>query len=136
MNSRDPAKRAAHSRRMALRRKYRVLSHYSAGAPVCVCCGESQIEFLALDQIDGGGTQHRKAIGLVGGGKYSTRTLRERTTRRAIASCATTAIPLSAGTAIVPTPARNALRPRKRCYFPRNQGGAQRGGSQIHPFED
>jgi hypothetical protein len=29
----------------------------------CVCCGESNVEFLAFDHIDGGGTQHRKKVG-------------------------------------------------------------------------
>ena len=26
----------------------------------CVCCGENKIEFLAIDHINGGGSQHRK----------------------------------------------------------------------------
>jgi hypothetical protein len=40
-----------------------VLSHYSNGEPKCACCKESQIEFLAIDHINGGGTKHRKRIG-------------------------------------------------------------------------
>lgn len=68
MQSPDPAKRADHGRRMALRRKYRVLSHYSGGEPVCSCCGETRLEFLALDHVKGGGTKHRRALGLPGGG--------------------------------------------------------------------
>ena len=28
----------------------------------CICCGERQIEFLAIDHTNGGGSKHRKAI--------------------------------------------------------------------------
>ena len=28
----------------------------------CMCCGESQIEFLGIDHIDGGGSKHRKEL--------------------------------------------------------------------------
>jgi hypothetical protein len=67
MKSPDPAKIDAHHRRMALRRKYRALCAYTNGDPVCTCCSESRIEFLAIDHVEGGGNQHRKAIGLSGG---------------------------------------------------------------------
>lgn len=40
-----------------------VLTHYSTGTPICSCCGETEIKFLAIDHVDGGGTIHRKAIG-------------------------------------------------------------------------
>lgn len=39
-----------------------VLFHYGLGDPICVCCGEKNIEFLALDHIGGGGSKHRKQI--------------------------------------------------------------------------
>jgi len=29
----------------------------------CDCCGETHIEFLVIDHIDGGGRQHRKSLG-------------------------------------------------------------------------
>lgn len=29
----------------------------------CVCCKETQLEFLSLDHINGGGRQHRKSVG-------------------------------------------------------------------------
>lgn len=29
----------------------------------CCCCGESEIDFLAIDHIDGDGNSHRKSIG-------------------------------------------------------------------------
>jgi hypothetical protein len=41
-----------------------VLFHYShSKIPRCECCGESYIEFLTIDHIDGGGERHRKSIG-------------------------------------------------------------------------
>ena len=40
-----------------------VLTHYSRGSPHCACCGESHIEFLCIDHINGGGTKHLKGIG-------------------------------------------------------------------------
>jgi hypothetical protein len=42
--------------------KMKVLQHYGI---VCSCpgCGESNIEFLAIDHIEGGGRQHRKEVG-------------------------------------------------------------------------
>ena len=46
------------------RRKWRieVLTHYGGDPPKCKMCGESHIEFLTIDHIDGGGKQHRKQI--------------------------------------------------------------------------
>jgi hypothetical protein len=49
-------------------KRYRVkvrleaLRAYSKADPICVCCGETTLEFLALDHIDGGGNAHRKSI--------------------------------------------------------------------------
>lgn len=39
------------------------LKHYSNGALKCDCCPESHIEFLCLDHINGGGTEHRRQLG-------------------------------------------------------------------------
>lgn len=33
------------------------------GGPVCVGCGEDEVEVLEIDHIDGGGNKHRKSIG-------------------------------------------------------------------------
>jgi hypothetical protein len=41
-----------------------VFSHYGAK---CVCCGESEERFLAIDHIGGGGAAHRRSLGLLGG---------------------------------------------------------------------
>lgn len=32
----------------------------------CACCGETQFEFLSIDHINGGGTQHRLKNGIRG----------------------------------------------------------------------
>lgn len=38
------------------------IAHYSNGKNCCDCCGEKNIEFLAIDHIDGGGGKHRKIL--------------------------------------------------------------------------
>lgn len=38
------------------------LKYYSGGDPKCSCCGESQLEFLTLDHIDGSGAEERKNV--------------------------------------------------------------------------
>jgi hypothetical protein len=37
-----------------------VLEHYGN---TCVCCGETRMEFLAIDHINGGGSKYRKEFG-------------------------------------------------------------------------
>jgi len=39
-----------------------IFTHYSSNPPKCACCGESHIDFLTLDHINGGGTEHRKLL--------------------------------------------------------------------------
>lgn len=60
------------SARHRLRLKFDVAAHYSSGPPVCACrgCGVSDIEFLSIDHIAGGGTKHRKETKIVGTGMY------------------------------------------------------------------
>ena len=36
-----------------------VIDHYSAGTYACSCCGESHLEFLVIDHIDGAVNNHR-----------------------------------------------------------------------------
>ena len=41
-----------------------ILRHYSkSDEPYCDCCGESVVEFLCVDHINGGGNIHRRKIG-------------------------------------------------------------------------
>jgi len=50
------------------RKKIEVINHYGGK---CACCGESNIEFLAIDHINGGGNKHLKELfGHVGGGDF------------------------------------------------------------------
>lgn len=55
-----------YNRPYRMRVRYEVLTHYSKGTPACACCGETLLEFLCIDHIDGGGGAQRKMIG--GGG--------------------------------------------------------------------
>lgn len=48
--------------------RIKVLTHYCDNQkPNCACCGETNIEFMCIDHINGGGEQHRKALGGNGG---------------------------------------------------------------------
>lgn len=49
-------------KRYRVKTRLATLRHYSQGEPVCRCCNETTLEFLALDHIDGGGNAHRKSI--------------------------------------------------------------------------
>lgn len=44
------------------RLKHLVFSHYSDGEPECACCGETHLEFLALDHRGGWGKRHRERL--------------------------------------------------------------------------
>jgi len=50
--------------------KLLVIEHYSNGKNCCACCGESHIEFLSIDHVNGGGSKHLKKIGLKIGGSH------------------------------------------------------------------
>lgn len=45
-----------------VKEKMRIISHYSNENMNCSCCKESNIEFLTVDHINGGGHKHRKEI--------------------------------------------------------------------------
>ena len=38
------------------------IDYYSGGKNCCSCCGEKNMEFLAIDHIAGGGAKHRKSL--------------------------------------------------------------------------
>lgn len=66
MNARQraTAKKNRHVGRASQKRYYgklrdSVIEGYGA---LCACCGESHVEFLALDHVNGGGTQHRARV--------------------------------------------------------------------------
>ena len=56
-------KQRKNERRRAYARKIRVFEHYGGSPPKCACCGETHLEFLSLDHINGGGNKHRKEVG-------------------------------------------------------------------------
>ena len=53
---------AARRKQKDRERRIQVIQHYSQGVGCCACCGESHIEFLGIDHIDGGGNKHRKEV--------------------------------------------------------------------------
>jgi hypothetical protein len=42
--------------------RVRVLAHYSGGSMRCGCCGENEVEFLAIDHMHRDGAQHRREV--------------------------------------------------------------------------
>lgn len=62
-----PLRRKEIDRCFRLRRKQKVISHYGGQ---CACCGEKILDFLAIDHIDGGGSQERKRLKMGGNGIY------------------------------------------------------------------
>ena len=54
------------SREFQQKRKLSIIKHYSLGEFKCACCGETEIGFLSIDHIGGGGTKQKKELG--GGG--------------------------------------------------------------------
>lgn len=51
----------AHGKAYRIRLRTEVYAAY--GGPRCVCCGETYLEFLTLDHVNGGGTKHRAIVG-------------------------------------------------------------------------
>lgn len=45
--------------------KSTIIQVYSNGTNTCACCGESNMEFLTIDHINGNGRAHRKSVGNV-----------------------------------------------------------------------
>jgi hypothetical protein len=68
---RDKAERNAYGRARHHERKLLIVKYYSNGTNRCACCGESHIEFLTIDHINGNGNKHRKELKLYGGKFYS-----------------------------------------------------------------
>lgn len=42
--------------------RFECLTHYGGSPPKCICCGETEIGFLSIDHINGGGNKHRRQI--------------------------------------------------------------------------
>ncbi len=66
---RSPENKKAYFREWKREFRRKVIAHYGGK---CACCGESNIEFLAIDHEAGGGEKHRKALGMRGGAAFYT----------------------------------------------------------------
>src|SRR5256885_16412078 len=77
MRARDPERyrkymrdwRASHpgrhneiNHKSLLKFRLQVLQHYGGTPPKCACCEFSNIDYLEIDHIDGGGSRHSKSI--------------------------------------------------------------------------
>jgi hypothetical protein len=58
----ERAKDKVRARATRQKQRWDAILHYSSSDPKCSCCGERTPEFLAIDHINGGGTQHRKEV--------------------------------------------------------------------------
>lgn len=47
-----------------------VLIHYGGNPPKCACCGESELDFLTVDHIYGGGSKIRRETKMYGSSFY------------------------------------------------------------------
>jgi hypothetical protein len=56
-------KRCMQQRKRHAERRLKILEHYGRR---CICCGETQIEFLSIDHVNGGGYKERKDRGIFG----------------------------------------------------------------------
>lgn len=50
-------------REAARKVRVEVLCYYGGSPPKCACCGETHMEFLAIDHVKGNGNEHRKKVG-------------------------------------------------------------------------
>lgn len=58
------------AKRTKLKLRMTVLNAYSKNAPKCRCCGERQVEFLAIDHIKNDGAEQRRKLGMTAGGAF------------------------------------------------------------------
>jgi len=63
----NPEKQRQWQRDYTKRQRAKVLEYYGKS---CACCKENNVEFLAIDHINGGGTKHLKELGIRGGSFY------------------------------------------------------------------
>ncbi len=57
-----PEQSNAQKRRYTVKTKADALTHYGNGKLACVTCGESRIDCLSIDHIDGKGAEHRRTM--------------------------------------------------------------------------
>lgn len=59
----NPERKSKIDKKSKLKVRMEVLIAYSNKNPKCTCCGENEIKFLAIDHIDGNGSEDRKKHG-------------------------------------------------------------------------
>ena len=69
LKHKEAATKYNHRWRQALKKE--VLGFYSkTSSPICVNCGEQDVDVLCLDHLQNGGTQHRMSHGGITGHKF------------------------------------------------------------------
>lgn len=67
LRAREPERMTAYRRDWGRKQRENVIANYGG---CCACCGETELEFLSIDHVNGGGTQHRLKHGFRGGTMY------------------------------------------------------------------
>jgi hypothetical protein len=62
--AKNPERTRQHQKDRYARARIKVLSWYAKGIPKCACCGETELQFLALDHINGKSREKRKECGI------------------------------------------------------------------------
>ena len=65
------------SRSRELHRELRIATFDAYGGSICICCGETILEFLSIDHINGNGGQERKSGYAAGGAGFYRRLKRD-----------------------------------------------------------
>lgn len=58
----DPEKQREIQKKSRIKLKIETMTRLCDGTPKCSCCGESILEFLTIDHINGGGGKHRSEL--------------------------------------------------------------------------
>ncbi len=70
----DPKAFYDKKRGLTRRKKREVMDGYGGK---CACCGETELAFLTIDHIDGGGCKHRRSLNMGAGVQFYRKLLRE-----------------------------------------------------------
>ena len=62
---RDANRAQVREKNLDYKRRLRLeaIAYYSNGKNVCACCDESEMKFLTIDHVNGGGKEHRRQMG-------------------------------------------------------------------------
>jgi hypothetical protein len=58
----NPEKSRASTKKSYDKARMEMLERYGGSPPKCACCGETIVEFLSIDHIEGNGAEHRREI--------------------------------------------------------------------------